>query len=55
MSESQQDPSANTGRFRAFVEEAPLEPVSSGVSRGTLIWVACAAVAVLIVVLVAVL
>lgn len=37
MSEFEQDPSANTGRFRAFVQQADDAPTRKGPSRGLLI------------------
>lgn len=53
MSESHQDPSANTGRFRAFVEEAPPEQAARG-TKGWLIWGVVAAVVIIVVIVVAV-
>jgi hypothetical protein len=52
MSEMQQDPSANTARFRAFVQEAPQEPSAPAVSRGLLFGGIAVAVLIVIVVLV---
>lgn len=51
MAEFQQDPSANTGRFRAFVEQAnETEPKAPAVSRGMLIGVGVALLVVIIVI-----
>jgi hypothetical protein len=53
MSEFEQDPSANTGRFRAFVERGDDDvgpPRRFRVSRGVLITVGVVIVAVIIVV-----
>lgn len=54
MSESQQDPSASTARFRAFVDEAPPEQAARGTSRNWLIWGAVAAVAIIIIIVIVV-
>ena len=53
MSDYQQDPSANTGRFRAFVEEAEPERARRG-TKGWLIWGAVFTVAIIVVIVVAV-
>ncbi len=55
MAEFEQDPSANTGRFRAFVEHAQAadsKPRSPMASRGLLIGGALALAVIVIVVLV---
>ncbi|HZR51852.1 MAG TPA: hypothetical protein VFB06_20350 [Streptosporangiaceae bacterium] len=52
MAEFQQDPSANTGRFRAFVEQAnTTDSPSPAVSRGKLIGIGVALVVIVIVIL----
>jgi len=53
MAEFEQDPSANTGRFRAFVQHAEEESTRPpAVSRGMLIGIGVALAVILIVVLV---
>lgn len=48
----QQDPSANTGRFRAFVEQADhTDTRSPAVSRGMLIGIGVAVAVIIIVIL----
>ena len=55
MAEYEQDPSANTGRFRAFVEQAQAEDRATGTSpaksRGLLIGGAVLAVVIIVVIL----
>lgn len=53
MAEFQQDPSANTGRFRAFVEQANNTDAQSSptVSRGMLIGIGVALAVIVIVIL----
>jgi hypothetical protein len=54
MSEYEQDPSGNTGRFRAFVEKAQAEETatrSPAVSRGMLIGGAVVVAVIIIVIL----
>jgi hypothetical protein len=53
MAEFEQDPSANTGRFRAFVQQAEEETTRpAAVSRGMLIGIGVALAVILIVILV---
>jgi hypothetical protein len=52
MAEFEQDPSANTGRFRAFVQQAEEETTRSpAVSRGMLIGIGVALAVIVIVIL----
>lgn len=53
MAEFQQDPSANTGRFRAFVEQADKTDATSSpaVSRGMLIGIGVVLAVIIIVIL----
>jgi hypothetical protein len=53
MSESQQDPSANTARFRAFVEQAPPETSPSRVNAKLIGGIVVAIVIVVIILAVA--
>jgi hypothetical protein len=52
MAEFEQDPSANTGRFRAFVQQADDEKTKSpAMSRGVLIGVGVLVAVIIIVIL----
>jgi hypothetical protein len=54
MSESQQDPSANTARFRAFVDQAPPETTAPRVNTKLIAGIVAAIVVVIIIVAVAI-